>query len=658
MPLLHRLPMRAKFLLVLLLPLLAVLLFAGNGAFERWQLAREMRQVESLTLVAQEAGDLLHVIQRERALTTTFLNTQERSTPHELVAQRGSVDEARQRFQANNDVLTQVGLDQEAVTKLDTAIHSLDQIRQQVDSRAIPAFGAFQAYTALNNQLMELVALMSTLTHQGELVEQVASYYNLLKAKDLVSIEGGVLISVFAADRFDAIQLPLLHRLVGSQQAHVDAFLAFTTAQQRQAYSRYLESPVVSEAHGLRQRAIERSLEGGFDMDPEAWFALQTQRLEMLNEIEGSLAQHLIATSQSLRRSAHQALLGYLFTMAIIFSVVALLTWWITRSIIGPLRSSLATIATAENDLTKRLDVPGSDELSQLYRAYNDVSNGTEQMVLSIKGNAQTIQIASSEIALGNQDLAQRTEEQSSSLVQTSSSLEEITATVKQTADNAQQARVLASDLDRQAREAGTVAEQASEAMGAIKNANHKVTTIVGAIDDIAFQTNLLALNASVEAARAGEHGRGFSVVAQEVRNLAQRCASEASEIRTLVATNVEKIDEGARLVDTSSQQLLAIGEGMKEMATYVSDIAQAATEQSGGIEQIHAAMSQLEKVTQQNATLVEQAAAASRSLGDQAQAMSTLVGRYKVTEQAGGTRYLTLNEWGGGAHESVQRQH
>ncbi len=322
---------------------------------------------------------------------------------------------------------------------------------------------------------------------------------------------------------------------------------------------------------------------------------------------------------------------------AVIVAVAVLVSLGMVRSVVktlggDPQRAADVVKRVVDGDLTMRVPVKPGDTTSLLANIH-EMQQNLQQMMGDIKRTADSVSIASDEIAQGNEDLSSRTEEQSSSLVETASSIEQMTATVKQTAESASHARTLTTELDTQAREASGVGQEAAESMGAIKQANHRVATIVSAIDSIAFQTNLLALNASVEAARAGEHGRGFAVVASEVRQLAGRCSDEANKIRALVDTSVASVDEGERLVATASQQLVTIAEGVKQVTTFVSEIATAANEQSSGIEQINAAVSQLDEVTQQNASLVEEASAASQSLSDQARELARLVQRFKIDE-------------------------
>jgi methyl-accepting chemotaxis protein len=250
-----------------------------------------------------------------------------------------------------------------------------------------------------------------------------------------------------------------------------------------------------------------------------------------------------------------------------------------------------------------------------LYRRLSNV-------VASVRSSSENVASAAQQISVGSADLSTRTEEQASSLEETASSMEEMTATVKQNAENAQQANQLAFAARDQAEKGGEVVSNAITAMNEVNEASKKIADIIGVIDEIAFQTNLLALNAAVEAARAGEQGRGFAVVAGEVRNLAQRSADSAKQIKGLIQDTVSKVVDGSRLVETSGERLRDIIGAVKKVTDIVSEIAAASQEQSTGIEQVNKAVMQMDEVTQQNAALVEEAAAAARSMEGQAQTM------------------------------------
>jgi methyl-accepting chemotaxis protein len=305
-------------------------------------------------------------------------------------------------------------------------------------------------------------------------------------------------------------------------------------------------------------------------------------------------------------------------------------------SVVTPVRETKRVMGClADGDLTQTMAGDFQGEFSELCESVNTTLGKLSYMVTEIRGTSSSIASAAGEISQGNTDLSQRTEEQASSLEETASSMEELTGTVRQNADNARQANQLASSAREEAGKGGEVVGKAVEAMAEINAASKKIADIIGVIDEIAFQTNLLALNAAVEAARAGEQGRGFAVVAAEVRNLAQRSASAAKEIKSLIKDSVEKVDEGSKLVDQSGATLAEIVSAVKKVSDIVAEIASASQEQATGIDQVNKAVMQMDEVTQQNAALVEQAAAASESLDEQARGLDDLMTFFKLEEEA-----------------------
>jgi methyl-accepting chemotaxis protein len=337
----------------------------------------------------------------------------------------------------------------------------------------------------------------------------------------------------------------------------------------------------------------------------------------------------LIEASVSADRRLMWGLLG-ISTLALLLGVG--LSWIITRSITRPLNEAVAVAGhVASGDLTSRIDDRHRDEVGQLFEALRQMNTSLGSIVSQVRTGTNTINSASTEIASGNADLSSRTEEQASSLQSTASSIEELTSTVKQNADNATQADKLASTACEVAIKGGAVVSQVVETMGSINDSSKKIVDIIGVIDGIAFQTNILALNAAVEAARAGEQGRGFAVVAAEVRNLAQRSAGAAKEIKALISNSVDKVDTGSRLVDQAGSTMNEVVASVRRVNDIISDIAAASREQTAGIEQVNEAISQMDHVTQQNAALVEQAAAAAASMQEQAHQLSAVVSVFKV---------------------------
>ena len=286
--------------------------------------------------------------------------------------------------------------------------------------------------------------------------------------------------------------------------------------------------------------------------------------------------------------------------------------------------------AIADGDLSVAVVTRPGDNISLLH-AMKAMQQTLAATVGDIRRSSDTIAIASGEIASGNMDLSSRTEQQAGSLEETASAMETLTATVRQNADSAQQAKQLALSASSVATEGGTVVAQVVGTMGAIDASSRKIVDIISVIDGIAFQTNILALNAAVEAARAGEQGRGFAVVASEVRGLAQRSAAAAREIKDLIADSVEKVEAGSRLVMQAGGTMDDVVASVRRVADMVADISAASDEQSAGIGDVNQAIGQMDQVTQQNAALVEEAAAAAGSLQDQARSLAQAVSRFRL---------------------------
>ena len=286
----------------------------------------------------------------------------------------------------------------------------------------------------------------------------------------------------------------------------------------------------------------------------------------------------------------------------------------------------------SQGDLTSKISTEYQGVLGRLKDDANVTVDNLQEIIFSIKSATDAINTAAQEIASGNQDLSGRTEQQASSLEETASSMDQLTSTVKQNADNARQANELADNAQRVAEKGGQVVGQVVETMGAIHQASTRISDIIGVIDGIAFQTNILALNAAVEAARAGEQGRGFAVVATEVRNLAQRSAAAAKEIKGLISDSVDKVQTGGRLVDQAGQTMSEVVASIQRVAKIMADISHASREQTAGIEQVGLSVSQMDEMTQQNAALVEQAAAAAESLEEQARNLAESVSVFRLS--------------------------
>jgi methyl-accepting chemotaxis protein len=338
--------------------------------------------------------------------------------------------------------------------------------------------------------------------------------------------------------------------------------------------------------------------------------------------------------------------------LAVLFSLG--LGYFIAQLIARPLAATMEVLEkVAAGDLTAQLEVETKDEVGRMAESLNRATEAMRTALSEVRASAESMASAAQQLASSSEELASGAQEQASSLEETTSTLEEITSTVKQNADNAKQANQVASGSRDTAEKGGQVVTEAVTAMGEINEASKNIAEIITTIDEIAFQTNLLALNAAVEAARAGEQGRGFAVVATEVRNLAQRSATSAKEIKRLIQDSVRKVENGSALVNKSGETLHEIVGSVKRVTDIVAEIAAASREQSVGIEQVNKAMLQMDQVTQANSSQTEELSSTAQSLSSHAQQLQALVERFRL-DDGGGRQPHATPALAGGVHRAV----
>lgn len=351
--------------------------------------------------------------------------------------------------------------------------------------------------------------------------------------------------------------------------------------------------------------------------------------------VEGTDWQVLVVMDEEVMNEGSNWMLKLsLLSLVVLAGISAVIISLIMGRALGRLaqvRDSMRAISSGDADLTQRLPVEGSDEVSQISAAFNHFVDNLSGMMCQIRDTSMSVHTASNEIAVGNRDLSERTESAAASLQQTASSLEEITATVAQSADSARQAGSIAESASNAAEHGGEVVNKVLGTMGDIEKASDKISDIISVIDGIAFQTNILALNAAVEAARAGEQGRGFSVVASEVRSLAQRCSHAAKEIKELIETTVNSVMSGACQVKEANDAMSNIISNVANVTHIMKEIQDATAVQMMGINEINQAVHQLDGLVQQNASMVEESASAASALQGQAQDMTDIVGRFRI---------------------------
>ncbi|PYG51566.1 methyl-accepting chemotaxis sensory transducer with TarH sensor [Pantoea sp. AG1095] len=397
-----------------------------------------------------------------------------------------------------------------------------------------------------------------------------------------------------------------------------------------------LEANYAAFNDGLKamlDRLKANDLQGMFAQNIEAKQVAMKATYEEWRTEQSTLAAEGVAQNQR----AFHTMMWLLASVALVVIAVIVGCWFGLRSVlIQPLHQLLAHIRhIAAGDLTQNIVVEGRNEMSQLAGSLHEMQQSLVSTVGNVRDGSDAIFTGASEIAAGNNDLSARTEEQAASLEQTAASMEQLTATVKQNAENARQASQLALSASDTARKGGEVVDGVVRTMQDIAGSSKKIADIISVIDGIAFQTNILALNAAVEAARAGEQGRGFAVVAGEVRNLAQRSAQAAKEIKGLIEDSVNRVNNGSQLVGTAGETMNDIVGAVTRVTDIMGEIASASDEQSRGIDQVGQAVTEMDRVTQQNASLVEESAAAAASLEEQASRLSQSVSVFRIPRAA-----------------------
>jgi methyl-accepting chemotaxis protein len=589
------------------------------------------------------AAELLRVLQltqQHRGLSAGALSGNE-TAAKARTAKQLDVDGAVKTF----DLSVKAQIQNPAIVKLWQAV-SADwaTLSQAVSAKGLKGPESFTRHTALIAQQIELhdrVAdhfgltlepqvgthhlVMATLVHLPRLTEVLgqarALGSTILSSKEASSEQRIGLASLAGRAQAGLREMSLALEKSGEADPALALAIKQPMALARQSVNQVL---ALADQHILKSEV--------YTFGANEYFASTTQAIDSVYALNISAGRLLEAALTERMHHAQVTSAALAATLLLMLGLGAWVAFKLTRAILSAAEQAKTTAQRiAAGDLSQPIEVVGRDEMAQMLMAMADMQSALTRVVGDVRQGAEGVATASSQIAQGNLDLSQRTETQASSLQQTAASMEELGATVQQNAASARQANQLAQGASVVAAQGGEVVGQVVSTMRGINEASRKIADIIGVIDGIAFQTNILALNAAVEAARAGEQGRGFAVVASEVRSLAQRSAEAAKEIKGLIATSVERVEQGSTLVDQAGATMTEVVASIRRVTDIMGEISVATQEQSSGLGAVSQAVVQMDQATQQNAALVEQSAAAAESLSTQAEQLVQSVAVFRL---------------------------
>ncbi len=633
--LLQSLSFKARLLLLVVIPLVSFVFSNVVTIKNDWQLKQDYARLEHLAAFTGIAADLMHSVQTERGKSLRLLSKNTRGLVSDLADKRKQTDVQIAQF---NTFVESLDLSRyrpefrQMLNKLTEELEKVRNFRGQVSSQSTTRQTIIRFYSSIITDLIKVIEHQATLSHDGALNNLILALAQFSQLTDNTRLERAVLMSVLTAGHFPDDLLTQFIRLQAVEEVTATTFLALAPSEIKSAYLAAMEAPAVRSADALRQRVLEQRSRTDFDIAPQVWRKAQTQKIEDLKQIEQALTARLLDGAQQAYRAANEGIWSHLIWGIFVLAVTLSMSWLLIQRIS---RESELMVSELQKISRGQLDHAEYPYDSPAFRALNTMQNNLIGSTQDMKNVTANLHASAREISEANNALSVRAEAQGSHLEKTASSMEEITTTVTKNADNAVHGQDLSGNAKRHALNGRQIVANAVEAMEHINDDSQKIRDIIGVIDGIAFQTNLLALNAAVEAARAGDQGKGFSVVASEVRTLAQRSAEAAREIKTLIEASVEKITVGSQLAHDSGESLEKIVHAVNEVNELIAQISQASSEQASGIAQVNQSMMELDEMNQQNAAMVEEVAVSSRLLEDQAVQLDALSSRYHIGEQA-----------------------
>ncbi len=687
-----------KLVLLLTLPLAGMLVYSAIGAWQSYQQWKNLAQTESLMKLAVTVGNLAHYLQVERGATAGFVSSKGERFAQDLPGYRAETDKNLALFKESYSQVNTTGMSVSFRTALEAASSKLNGLKDNRDAASqfsVPAPAAAAYYTGAIETLLETTHEISG---QASLlvIKRLQAYMMFLDAKEHAGRERALMTQVFTADKIEPPQYQIFLDLVAAQKEHLEIFKDLATDDERSFYESKLSGAVTGEVEAMRKtvmsevEALRKAVndkvadvmrkgagdktagamhraagnkvaEAGFGIDPLKWFNAATARINTMKGVENLVATGIQEIAADLAAKARTALaINMVFSIAGILATV-LLGVWIVRSIIGPIHGlhQTITLVQSNNDLTQRVEVSGKDEIAQAGEAFNLLMGSLQGIIRNVSGSAGQVRQGASQVAAATKQVASSSQAQSESAASMAATMEQMTVSIDQVAEHASEAHnsslqngnlssrgseVILQVVNDMRRIADTV-NQSSVIIQDLGKQSDEIYTIVQVIKDIADQTNLLALNAAIEAARAGEQGRGFAVVADEVRKLAERTSQSTRIIAEIVGKiqegtknavssmemGVSQVNKGVELASQADDAINQISAGAQRVSHVASDISASIKEQSVASSDIARNVERVAQMSDENHAAIQEAASSARNLENLAEEMESTVSKFKA---------------------------